>query len=122
MDARHRSGRRAEDAVVELLFARGFEILARNVRVGALELDVIARRAELGVIVEVRTRGRGSFVGGLGSIDAKKRASLIRGAERYWRGTLSKVPGIERVRIDVAAVSFEAERTHIEYIEAALTA
>jgi putative endonuclease len=122
LDARHRSGRRAEDAVVELLFARGFEILARNVRVGALELDVIARRAELGVIVEVRTRGRGSFVGGLGSIDAKKRASLIRGAERYWRGTLSKVPGIERVRIDVAAVSFEAERTHIEYIEAALTA
>jgi putative endonuclease len=92
------------------------------VRVGALELDVVARKGDLAVIVEVRTRGPGSFAGALASVDIKKRESLVRGAERYWRATLSKVPGIERVRIDVAAVTFEAGETRVEYVEAAVTA
>jgi putative endonuclease len=92
------------------------------VRVGALELDVVARRAELVVVVEVRTRGAGSFATGLGSIDAKKRASLVRGTERHWRDALSKLAGVERVRIDVAAVTFDDRGTHIEYVEAAVTA
>jgi putative endonuclease len=113
---------RAEDAVVDFLFARGFAVLGRNVRVGALELDVVARREELAVIVEVRTRGTGSFVGALASVDTRKRAALVRGAERYWRTTLSKVLGIERVRLDVAAVTFDASGTKVEYVEAALTA
>jgi len=120
--ARRERGVRAEDAVVDLLVARGFEVLARNVRVGALELDVVARKGELAVIVEVRTRGPGSFVSALGSIDAKKRTSLVRGAERLWRTKLSKLPDIERVRIDVAGVTFDERGTHVEYIEAAVTA
>jgi putative endonuclease len=97
-------------------------VLARNVRVGALELDVVGRKHDLAVIVEVRTRGPGSFTSAFASIDAKKRASLLRGAERYWRETLSKVPGIERLRLDVAAVAFDGEETRVEYVEAALTA
>jgi Holliday junction resolvase-like predicted endonuclease len=91
------------------------------VRVGPLELDVVARLGALAVIVEVRTRGRGSFTSALESIDAKKRASLVRGAERLWRTKLATLPGIERVRIDVAAVTFEGGGTHVEYIEAAVT-
>jgi putative endonuclease len=91
------------------------------VRVGALELDVVARKNDLAVVVEVRTRGPGSFVSALASIDAKKRALLVRGAERHWRETLSKIPGIERVRLDVAAVTFDGAETHVEYFEAALT-
>ncbi len=90
-------------------------------RVGALELDVVARKNDLAVVVEVRTRGHGSFTSALASIDAKKRASIVRAAERYWRETLSKVSGIERLRLDVAAVTFDAAETHVEYIEAALT-
>ena len=90
-------------------------------RVGALELDVVARKDALAVIVEVRTRGAGSFTGALASVDAKKRASLVRGAERYWRATLSKMRGVERVRIDVAAVTFDGGETRVEYVEAAVT-
>ncbi len=82
----------------------------------------MARKGELAVIVEVRTRGAGSFTSALESIDAKKRASLVRGAERLWQRKLSKVAGVERVRIDVAAVTFDERGTHIEYVEAAVTA
>ncbi len=108
--------------MAELLVARGFEILGRNVRVGALELDVVARSGRLAVIVEVRTRGAGSFVGPLASVNAKKQASLLRAAAAYWRATLSKVAGIDRVRIDVAGVTFQGGRTDVEYVEGALTA
>ena len=122
---RRDKGARAEDAVVDFLTSRGFEILGRNVRLGALELDIVARSGALAAIVEVRTRGAGAYVGALASVDATKRARLLRAADRLWRQRLSKVKGIERVRIDVAAVTFDAGETgetRVEYIEGALTA
>jgi putative endonuclease len=54
-------------------------------------------------------------------VDAKKRATLVRAAERLWRERLSKMPGVMRVRLDVAAVTFDGDGTQVEYIEAAFT-
>ena len=114
-------GRRAELAVADYLFARGFEVLARDLRVGRFELDVVARRGPLVVAVEVRTRGRGAFQRALESIGPAKQARLLRAVERLWREQLAGSPEIERVRIDVAAVTFEGGETHIEYVEGAVT-
>ncbi len=115
--------RRAEDAVAHHLEALGFEILARNLRLGHLEVDIVARQEALAVLVEVRTRGPGAFEGGLASIAGKKKMHLLHAAERLWRHRLSKMPDIERMRIDVAAVTFAADGTaHIEYIAGAITA
>jgi putative endonuclease len=88
---------------------------------GALELDVVARQGALVAIVEVRTRGAGAFARGLESVDAKKRATLVRAGERLWRERLATMPGVERVRFDVAAVTFDEGETQVEYIEAAFT-
>ena len=44
-DSRRLAGDLAEDAVARHLVARGWTILARNVRVGRSELDIVARRA-----------------------------------------------------------------------------
>jgi putative endonuclease len=115
-------GARAEDAVVDFLTTRGFAILGRNVRLGALEIDVVARKGALAAIVEVRTRGEGSYVGPLESVSARKRATLVRAAERLWREKLSKLDGVERLRLDVAAVTFDGPRAHVEYVEGAFTA
>jgi putative endonuclease len=122
MGKRHGLGREAEAQVADHLIAAGFEILARNVRLGPLELDIVARRDELAVIVEVRTRGAASFQGPLESVTPQKRARIVRGAERLWRERLSKIEGIERLRFDVAAVTFDAGAAHVEYIEGAFTA
>ena len=115
-------GRRAEAAAVDYLRSNGFEILGTNVRVGALEIDVVARRGALVAVVEVRTRGRGSFVGPLASIDARKRGRLVRAAARLWREKLSRDESIARLRIDIIAVSFEDGRTLVEHVEAAIVA
>lgn len=122
MTTAHEKGARAEDAVVNFLTTRGFSILGRNVRVGALEIDVVARKGALAAVVEVRTRGEGSYVGPFASVGAQKRASLLRAAERLWREKLSKLDGVERVRLDVAAVTFDGAGAHVEYVEGAFTA
>ncbi|HZU82781.1 MAG TPA: YraN family protein [Polyangiaceae bacterium] len=118
---RHRLGRRAELAVADYLVARGFSVLARNLRLGRLELDVVARRGGLIVVVEVRTRGPGSFERAFESVSRTKRARLARAVERLWRERLARMPSVDRVRIDVAAVTFEEQRTLVEYIEGALS-
>jgi putative endonuclease len=115
-------GSRAEDAAADFLVAREFEIIGRNVRAGVCELDIVARRGELVAIVEVRTRGDGAFASALASVDAKKRGALVRGGERLWREKLSQLPGITRLRFDVAAVTFGAGGVEVELIEAAFTA
>jgi putative endonuclease len=114
-------GRRAELAVADLLFTRGFRILGRNVRMGALELDVVARKGPLVVVVEVRTRGPKALVGAFESIGYVKRKRLFFAVERLWRRRFAKTADVERIRIDAAAVSFDGARTRVEYIEGALS-
>jgi putative endonuclease len=76
------SGDAAETLVANVLVSAGWEILARNLRVGRGELDIIAidpgPPAEL-VIVEVRWRRRRDFGLPDESLDHRKRAHL-RGA------------------------------------------
>jgi len=118
LPSRHRSGRDAEDAAAAHVAAHGFEILWRNVRVGALEIDLVAKKDDLVVIVEVRARGDGAFEGPLASVTRTKRQALIRASRALWRGKLKKMDDVKRVRIDVIAVKSAAE---IEWIPAAIT-
>ncbi len=108
-------GRTAELAVADYLFARGFTVLARNLRLGRLELDVVARQGDLVVAVEVRTRGSGSLVGPFESITPRKRATLARALERLWSRRLARTRDVARLRLDFAAVRFDGGRTRVEY-------
>jgi putative endonuclease len=117
---RHELGRRAELAVADYLFVLGFDVLARNVRLGAFEIDVVARRGPLVVAAEVRTRGTTSFVGPFASVGWQKRRRLRFAADRLWSRSFARVPGVQRIRIDVAAVTFRGRETLVDYAEDAL--
>ena len=114
-------GRRAELAVADYLFALGFDLLARNLRLGHLELDVVARKGPLLVVTEVRTRGRGAYLGAFESVDPRKRARVLMAVDRLWRRRSSWMQGVARVRIDAAAVSFVGRKTYVDYAPSALT-
>ncbi len=74
------------------------------------------------MIVEVRTRGPGSFEKPLASISRTKRRTLLRAARALWKGRLAKMADVQRVRIDVAAVTRDATgATSMEWIAGALT-
>jgi putative endonuclease len=113
-------GHRAELAVADYLVVLGFSILGRNVRLGPLELDIVARQGPLVAVVEVRTRGRTAQQGPFESVGGTKRRRLRRAVARLWRDTLDAMKDVERVRIDVAAVTFEGGVTSVEYVEGAI--
>ncbi len=113
-------GRRAELAVVEYLVERGFTILGRNVRLGALELDIVAQSGSLVAVVEVRTRGGTSMQTPFESIGGAKRVRLRKAVERLWREKLQAMTEVQRIRIDAAAVTFEGGVTSVEYVEGAI--
>jgi len=82
------------------LDARGYQIVARNVRLPEGEIDIVARLGAATVIVEVRAR-RGTPMGdGLDSIDAAKAARLRDLARSY--AAAHDLSG--DLRIDVIAV------------------
>jgi len=113
-------GARAEELVAAHLAASGLVIVAVNVRVGRLEIDVIARDAGVIVIVEVRARGPGAWVRPLDSVDAKKRERLRRAGERLWRERFADDASVERMRFDVAAVELvPGGEPRIEIVKAA---
>jgi putative endonuclease len=100
----------------------GFTILARNLRLGYLEIDVVAQREDLVVIVEVRARGATAYERPFASLLSKKRMRLLHAADRLWRTKLSKMAAVKRLRIDAASVDLRVEPPAVEYIEGAFMA
>jgi putative endonuclease len=91
-------------------------VLDTNVRLGHLELDIVAREQDTVVVVEVRTRGAGAWQTGLESI-ARTKAKRVRTAgERLWRKRFERDPTVNRMRFDVAVVSYDGSgKALIEY-------
>jgi putative endonuclease len=112
-------GQRAEALVVEWLVANGYDIVATNLRIGALEIDIVARLGAVVAVVEVRTRGAGAWTSGLGSIGYEKRARIRRAGERLWQRRYRKDSSVERMRFDAASVRLDVEPPEIEYVIAA---
>jgi putative endonuclease len=108
------TGDAAEAMVAARLEAAGWAILARNLRLGRDELDLVATDpgppAAL-VVVEVRRRGRRDFGLAEETLDHRKRRALRRGiAVLLERGTLPDgrlLPSLP-VRVDLVAVDFDA--------------
>ncbi len=69
-------GREGEQRAAEYLQARGFEIVDRNWRCPRGEIDLVAVRDRLIIIVEVKTRRTTSFGHPLEAVDARKRRRL----------------------------------------------
>ena len=106
--------------MVRYLAQQGFEVVATNLHVGRYEIDIVARSGPLIVVVEVRTRGPGSWTRAFGSIDGEKRLRLRRAGERLWQRRYKNDASAERMRFDAASVSFAADGTpQIEYSVAA---
>ena len=112
-----RKGRAAERVVADLYAARGFLVLGHNLRLGALEVDLLVRKGALVVAVEVRARRPGALVSAFASVGAKKRQRLGRAVRRLW-WALRGDAGIERLRLDVVAVDLWSTPVGVEVAEA----
>ncbi|MEX1019776.1 MAG: YraN family protein [Litorilinea sp.] len=129
-DARRTLGTRGEVWAADHLQAAGFEIVARNWRCAAGEIDLVATviapdystgdmAAQWLVLVEVRTRRGMRFGSARASVAAHKQAKLRELAQRYVAETAWRGPW----RIDVIAIQLLANQPpQIEHIARAVQA
>jgi putative endonuclease len=105
-------GRLGETLAALFLESRGYSILARNLRLGRRELDLIVERGDLLVAVEVKWRRSGPAGGG--AAEAWGRNQRTRAAEAAllameqspaWRG--------RPWRFDLIAIEEEASGWHV---------
>lgn len=102
------------------LLLEGWTVLGRRVRVGKLEVDLLARRGDIVACVEVRGRRVDALVSAADSIDWKKRRSLAKAARALWSRRFARDESVRIVRIDLATVTYGPEGAVIEIVEGAI--
>ncbi len=98
-------GREGETQAAAYLRRRGYRILARNVRAGGVEIDIIAAKAQVIAFVEVKTRRQQCHGTPEEAVDARKQARLLRGAAAWLRDQRPHHPRLASAypRFDVIA-------------------
>ena len=94
-------GRRGERLAAQWYLDNGYEIVARNWRCAAGEVDLIARRANLLVIAEVKTRVNDRFGVPATAVNAVKQRKLRRLAAIWLAGSPDRYG---EVRFDVVSI------------------
>ncbi|MCC7293952.1 MAG: YraN family protein [Phycisphaerales bacterium] len=101
MDPRRLLGGRGESDAASFLRRRGFQIVARNFRCAAGEIDLIAMDGDTLVFVEVRSRSSASQATPESTIGPAKQRQLVRLAQIFQEQTAChKLP----CRFDVVSV------------------
>jgi putative endonuclease len=106
-------GNDGEQLAADFLVQKGFEIVKRNYRYKHSEIDLIIRKANWLIFVEVKTRSSYDFGYPEEFVDYKKVRKILEGADHYtykndWEGN---------VRYDIVSVRLgngDPEIVHIE--------
>jgi putative endonuclease len=77
------AGARYENAALAHLTHAGLALVARNYHCRFGEIDLVMRERDVIVFVEVRYRRSRGYGGGIDSVDAGKRAKLVRAAAAF---------------------------------------
>jgi putative endonuclease len=108
-------GTAAEDLAAAYLALLGWEVEARNTRLGGVEVDLVARDGRTTVLIEVKYRSRADYGGADAAIDGRKR-------ERLRRAARVAAAGRPDVRIDVVSVEPSPDGLALTHYRNAVTA
>lgn len=109
-----------EKMAVQYLVSQGYEILKTNYTIRGGEIDIIARRAarksNILVFIEVKTRQTDSFGAGEDSINFWKRRRLQRAINNYLHKTFESDPDY---RVDIIEITLDKKSglQNIEHFE-----
>ena len=86
-------GRAGEKAAADLLRKRGYEVIGAGFLARRGEIDLVCRRGNVLVVVEVKTRTTDAFGTPLEAVGSRKRRAIMSAAAEYralseWRGPI----------------------------------
>lgn len=112
MSDKIKTGNKGEELAANFLRSKGYEIVARNYRYKHAEIDLIVRKENHLVFVEVKARHSSEYGEPESFVTDKKAAKVIEGAEQFvfekqWNGP---------IRFDIVSIKMGIE-TIIEHFE-----
>jgi putative endonuclease len=119
-EARRAQGDAAEERACRHLEGAGFTIVERNFRTRGGEIDIVARKGDVLVFVEVRSREVPDFGTPEESVTPAKRRRIVATARKY----LSNVPpsSWREARFDVIAIEGSGTAAELRHYPAAFDA
>lgn len=115
MAAHNTLGKEGEEAAVAYLQGKGYFIRHRNWRLGKRELDIVAEKDNLIVVVEVKTRSTSYYGDPSDAVDDMKIRNIVSAADVYLRRFSLDNP----VRFDIITIVGTLEHFVVEHIEEA---
>ena len=98
-------GNYGEDLACKYLLEQGYEILERNKHYSKFcEIDIIAKRKEFTVFVEVKTRHNNDFGNPLEAVNKTKLSNILKGVRFY-----IAEHNIKKYRIDVIGITLKPD-------------
>ena len=113
--ARHNKiGEMAENLAADYLKRKGYQLLERNWRFSRAEIDLIAKKDEVLVFVEVKSLGNDAFTRPEASVTPYKQNLIMDAAAQY----MQKIDHEWEIRFDVISMILnEGELMEIEHFE-----
>ena len=106
-------GKKGEKLAIDFLIENDYKILEKNYRYLKAEVDIIARKKDVLVVVEVKTRSSDYFGNPQDFITQKKIKLLISAIDYY---IVQRDLDVE-VRFDIIAIIHQKDKTKIEHLE-----
>lgn len=106
-------GARGETLAAAYLEGKGYTIIKRNYRYLKAEIDILAGKEGLLVIVEVKSRSSEYFEPIAGTVGRKKVKHLVMAADHY----VTEQNIMHEVRFDIVTVYFQGQVPEIKHIE-----
>lgn len=113
MAEHNRLGKKGEQFAVDFLIKKKYKILERNYRFEKAEVDIIALKNNMLVIVEVKTRSSTEFGNPQDFVKPKQIKNLVKAVNEY---VIENNLDVE-VRFDIIALVNTNERFEIEHLE-----
>lgn len=111
MAAHNELGKWGEQVAREYLLVNGYTLAAEDLRVGRVEVDIIAFKGQSVCFVEVKTRST-DFVDPADAVDKKKQRRMVRAADSWVRS--NKIP--HDPQFDLILITGTPEAYTLEHI------
>ena len=100
MSEKLEKGKQGEEYAIHFLKQKGYILIDRNFTSRHSEIDLIVKKDDLLVFVEVRMKANGDYGNPESTLSKAKMNAIKRGAEEY----LHKRPKPEKVRFDMVSI------------------
>lgn len=113
MAQHNETGKKGEKVAVDYLIAKGYEIVQTNYQARKAEIDIIARKGDWLIVVEVKTRSSAVYGNPEDFVNKKKIKLLVNAIDEYVVETNMDLD----IRFDIISIIKNGNAYTIEHLE-----